>query len=131
MSGNFAMPYHLTGGAGYKANSTYENVMPAGIRRGSAAFREMDKDKQASNGLAQGAEGGDRRRSSVVHGSAVTSAQAERRGSVLVGSSATRKDSIFGLEASAGTTMDSGRRPSTSLASDLYHKMKGDRKGST
>ena len=52
----------------------------------------------------------------------------ERKGSVAVVSDVERKDSIFGMEATAGTQMDANRRPSTSLASDLFHKMKGDRK---
>jgi len=51
-----------------------------------------------------------------------------RKGSVAVVSDATRSDSIVGLEATAGTSMDTGRRLSTSLASDLLHKMKGNHK---
>jgi hypothetical protein len=47
-----------------------------------------------------------------------------------VASDVDRKDSIFGMEATGGMRMDEGRRPSTSLASDLFHKMKGDRKNS-
>lgn len=47
-----------------------------------------------------------------------------RKGSVVVASDATRKDSIFGMEASGGTNMDPNRRNSSSLASDLFHKMK-------
>ena len=128
MSGAFSMPLQLTGGAGYKANPTYEKVMPAGLRRASAAFREMDNDRQASQQASHGGEG--EKRSSVVHGGAVSGIQAERRGSVLVASSATRRESVFGLEASAGSTMDPNRRNSTSLASDLFHKFKGDRKSS-
>ena len=50
-----------------------------------------------------------------------------RKGSVAVASDSDRKDSIFGMEASGGTRMDEGRRPSTSLASDLLHKMKKDK----
>ena len=123
------MPLQLTGGAGYKANPTYENVMPSGIRRASAAFRAMDKDR-ADSITASGQAGGDGRRSSVVSGGAVSGVQAERRGSVLVASSATRRESTFGLEATAGTNMDPNRKNSTSLASDLFHKVKGDRKPS-
>lgn len=47
-----------------------------------------------------------------------------RKGSVVVASDVTRKDSIFGMEASGGTNMDPNRRNSSSLASDLFHKMK-------
>ena len=122
------MPLQLTGGAGYKANPTYENVMPSGIRRASAAFRAMDKDRADSITASQ--SDGDGRRSSVVSGGAVSGVQAERRGSVLVASSATRRESVLGLEATAGTNMDPNRKNSTSLASDLFHKMKGDRKPS-
>ena len=130
MSGAFSMPLQLTGGAGYKANPTYEKVMPAGLRRASAAFREMENDRTESQQASAQLAGDGQRRSSVVHGGAVSGVQAERRGSVLVASSATRRESVFGLEASAGSTMDPTRRNSTSLASDLLHKMKGGRKPS-
>lgn len=124
------MPMQLTGGAGYKAHPTYEKVMPAGIRRASAAFREMENDRNLSEQASRdqtgsaNAEGGTRKQS-VAIGGAVSGIQSERRGSVLVASSATRRESMFGLEATAGQTMDPNRRPSTSLASDLYHKVKG------
>lgn len=63
------------------------------------------------------------RRGSVTAAGGGAAAQNNRKGSVAVASDATRRESTFGMEATAGTRMDEGRRPSTSLASDLYHKI--------
>jgi len=96
----------------------------------------MEEDRRASqidpNAIAEAAEGAAGRRSSlaVASGGAAVLAAGARKGSVIVGSTAERRDSVFGLEASAGINMDPNRRVSTSLASDLYHKIKGDRKSS-
>lgn len=87
-----------------------------------------DINSDAAAQAVQNVEASQRRGSvQVAHGGAATANS--RKGSVVVASDVTRKDSIFGLEGTAGTQMDPGRRPSTSLASDLYHKIK-DRKAS-
>jgi len=139
MSGAFTMPHSLTGGAGYKANQTYDDFLRkhSGVyRRHSAASNAMESDRRASQAFdggadaaAQavqnvGAENANRRGSVTLAGGGAATANA-RKGSVAVASDVTRKDSIFGLEATAGQRMSEERRPSTSLASDLFHKMKG------
>jgi hypothetical protein len=139
MSGSFFNPYALTGGAGYKANTSLDEYLRknSGIyRKYSVSARAMEEDRRASqidpSAIAEAAEGATGRRSSlaVASGGAAVLAAGARKGSVIVGSTVERRDSVFGLEASAGTNMDPNRRVSTSLAADLYHKIKGDRKSS-
>jgi len=139
MSGAFFNPHALTGGAGYKANPTYDEFLSkhsSFYRKHSVSAKAMEEDRRASqidpNAIAEATEGAPGRRSSlaVASGGAAVLAAGARKGSVIVGSTAERRDSVFGLEASAGRNMDPNRRMSTSLASDLYHKMKGDRKSS-
>ncbi|KIW12165.1 hypothetical protein PV08_09440 [Exophiala spinifera] len=147
MSGAFTMPHALTGGAGYKANATYDDFLrrhSGFYRRHSAASNAMESDRRASQAsldanaaaaaqavqnVADDKANGNRRASVTVAGGGSATANA-RKGSVAVASDVTRKDSIFGLEPTGGTRMSEERRPSTSLASDLYHKMKGDGKNS-
>jgi len=136
MSGAFFNPYALTGGPGAKANPTYDEFLhkhSGFYRKHSVSGKAMEEDRRASlvdpAAVEEAAGGG--RRSSLVTATGGAAATNIRKGSVVVGSTAERRDSVFGLEASAGTTMDAGRRNSTSLASDLIHKMKGgSRKGS-
>ncbi|KIW63549.1 hypothetical protein PV04_08542 [Phialophora macrospora] len=140
MSGAFTMPHALTGGAGYKANQSYDEFLrkhSGFYRRHSAASNAMEGDRRASQAALDGnaaaaaqavqnvaADNANRRGSvTVAEGGAATANS--RKGSVAVASDVTRKDSIFGLEATGGVRMSEERRPSTSLASDLLHKMKG------
>jgi len=136
MSGANMMPHMLTGGAGYKANATYDEFLrkhSGFYRRHSAASNAQESDRRASAAQDVNAEAAQQAVENVRRGS-VTNAQGgsatvnNRKGSVAVASDVDRKDSIFGLEASGGQRMDEGRRPSTSLASDLYHKIKGEKK---
>jgi len=134
------MPHALTGGAGYKANQTYDEFLrkhSGFYRRHSAASNAMDGDRRASQAALDenasaaakavenvAADNAHRRGSvTVAEGGAATANS--RKGSVAVASDVTRKDSIFGLEATGGQRRSEERRPSTSLASDLLHKMKG------
>jgi len=135
------MPHALTGGAGYKANQSYDEFLrkhSGFYRRHSAASNAMEGDRRASQaGLDEhgsaaaqavqnvAADNANRRGSVTVAGGGAATANA-RKGSVAVASDVTRKDSIFGLEATGGQRMSEERRPSTSLASDLFHKVKGD-----
>jgi len=134
------MPHSLTGGAGYKANQTYDEFLRkhSGLyRRHSAASNAMEGDRRASQAAFDGntdaaaqavqnvaADNANRRGSVTLAGGGAATANS-RKGSVAVASDVTRKDSIFGLEATGGQRMSEERRPSTSLASDLIHKMKG------
>ncbi|EXJ55099.1 hypothetical protein A1O7_08024 [Cladophialophora yegresii CBS 114405] len=134
------MPHALTGGAGYKANQTYDEFLrkhSGFYRRHSAASSAMEGDRRASQAALEdnaaaaaeavqnvAAASANRRASVTVAEGGAATANA-RNGSVAVASDATRKDSIFGLEATGGRRMSEERRPSTSLASDLLHKMKG------
>jgi hypothetical protein len=139
MSGAFAMPHSLTGGAGYKANTTYDEFLrkhSSFYRKHSSAGQAFEEDRRRSSIVNDDAaqavanhEAQNPRKSSIVaaHGGAATANT--RKGSVVVASTADRRDSIFGMEASAGSNMNPDRRNSTSLASDLLHKFK-DRKGS-
>ena len=134
------MPHQLTGGAGYKANPAYDEFLrkhSGFYRRHSAASNAQEDDRRRSSaGLDHGdaarqamanVEASERRGSfTPATGGAAT--VNSRKGSVIVASDSDRKDSLFGMEATAGTNMNPERRPSTSLASDLFHKMKGDRK---
>ncbi|KAK5078213.1 hypothetical protein LTS08_002945 [Lithohypha guttulata] len=140
MSGTFAMPHQLTGGAGYKANSTSDEWLrkhSGFYRKHSAASSAQEGDRRASQAStdlnAQAAEAvrnveAERRGSATLHTAAGGAATANsRKGSVVVASDADRRDSLVGMEATAGTQMDPGRRGSTSLASDLLKKMKGNK----
>ncbi|KIV92398.1 hypothetical protein PV10_03698 [Exophiala mesophila] len=139
MSGAFTMPHALTGGAGYKANGSYDEFLrrhSGFYRRHSAASNAMEDDRRASlntdaNAAAaqqavENVANANRRGSVTIAGGGAATANA-RKGSVAVASDVTRKDSIFGLEATGGTRLNENRRPSTSLASDLYHKIKGEK----
>jgi len=133
MSGAFAMPYSLSGGAGYKTNPTYDEKLrekSAFYRKHSVASKEQENDRRASSISAEDAAAATAAAGGARRGS-VAAAMATRKGSVQIDSSATRKDSIFGMEPTAGRQYSEDRRPSTSLASDLFHKMKGDRKSSS
>ena len=133
MSGAFAMPHSLTSGAGYKANGTYDEFLRkhSGIyRKHSAAGQALEEDRRRSsvaNGDAAQAvanvEAQNARKGSIVSASGGAAAANSRRGSVIVASTADRKDSVFGMESSAGIQLDPNRRPSTSLASDIMHKL--------
>lgn len=134
MSGSFAMPHALTGGAGYKAHSSYDEFLrkhSGFYRRHSAASNAQEADRRASQisdsmaADAAQAVANTQRRDSVQHASVGSAASNNRRGSVVVASDNEREDNIFGMESSAGVVTDPNRRPSTSLASDLYHKLKG------
>lgn len=144
MSGAFTMPHSLTGGPGYKANPTYDEFLrkhSGFYRRHSAASNAQENDRRASqasieNHAAQAvqnveAENAANRRGSVGGGLHSASGGAAtvnvRKGSVVVASDSDRRDSLVGMEATAGTRMDQGRRGSTSLAGDLYRKMKGQK----
>lgn len=135
MSGSFTMPHALTGGAGYKANQTYDEFLrrhSGFYRRHSAASNQLEGDRRASQAADENAQAAQTavdnvRRGSVTVAEGGAATANTRKGSVAVASDVTRKDSIFGLEATAGTRMNENRRPSTSLASDLFHKMKGDK----
>jgi len=134
------MPHSLTGGAGYKANQTYDEFLRkhSGLyRRHSAASNAMEGDRRASQAAFDGntdaaaqavqnvaADNANRRGSVTLAGGGAATANS-RKGSAAVASDVTRKDSIFGLEATGGQRMSEERRPSTSLASDLIHKLKG------
>lgn len=142
------MPHALTGGSGYKANATYDEFLrkhSGFYRRHSAASNAAEADRRASQasngGLAADAakavanvEAESSRKGSVGGGffdaSGGAATMNTRKGSVVVASDSDRRDSIAGMEATAGVNMDPNRRPSTSLASDLYHKIK-DRKSSS
>ncbi|KIW94308.1 uncharacterized protein Z519_05624 [Cladophialophora bantiana CBS 173.52] len=143
MSGAFTMPHALTGGAGYKANPTYDEFLrkhSGFYRRHSAASNAMESDRRASQpalddhaaaaakAVENVAADNLHRRGSVTVAEGGAATANSRKGSVAVASDVTRKDSIFGLEATGGRRMSEQRRPSTSLASDLYHKIKGDHK---
>jgi hypothetical protein len=126
-------------GAGYKANPTYDNFLrehSSFYRRHSAASAAQDNDRRASvaadanAAAAAQATANNARRGSIQAASGGAATTIERKGSVAVASDVERRESIFGMEPTAGVRMDEGRRPSTSLASDLLHKMKGDRKPS-
>jgi hypothetical protein len=133
MSGAFAMPHSLTSGAGYKANATYDEFLRkhSGIyRKHSAAGQALEEDRRRSSVINDDAakavanvEAQNTRKGSIVSASGGAAAANSRRGSVIVASSADRKDSVFGMESSAGIQLDPNRRPSTSLASDLLHKL--------
>jgi hypothetical protein len=141
MSGAFAMPHALTGGSGYKANASYDEFLrkhSGFYRRHSAASNAQEDDRRRSSaGIDQHGDAArqavanveaSERRGSFTPAAGGAATANSRKGSVVVASDATRKDSIFGMEATAGTNMNPERRPSTSLASDLFHKMKGDHK---
>lgn len=130
------MPHSLTGGAGYKANATYDGFLRKHsdfYRRHSAASNALEEDRRRSSaGINEDAaravanvEADARRGSSgqvhSVQGGAATAN--DRRGSQIVASDSTRRDSLVGMEATAGTSMDPNRRGSTSLAGDLYRKI--------
>lgn len=127
-------------GPGYKANPTYDNFLrthSAFYRRHSAASSAQEDDRRASlaspdanAAAAAEASSNVNRRGSITTASGGAATANERKGSVAVASDVDRKDSIFGMEPTAGIRMDENRRPSSSLASDLFHKMKGDRKPS-
>lgn len=133
------MPHSLTSGAGYKANGTYDEFLrkhSGFYRKHSAAGMALEEDRRRSSIVNDDAaqavanvEAQNARKGSIVSASGGAATANMRKGSVVVASTADRKDSIFGMESSAGTQMDPNRRPSTSLASDLIHKLK-DRKGS-
>jgi len=144
MSGSFTMPHQLTGGPGYKANPAYDEFLrkhSGFYRRHSAASNAQETDRRASqagidaaaaqavkNVEAEGAAGAERRQSVGFQDASGGAATANpRKGSVLVMADSDRKDSIFGMESTAGVTMDQGRRGSTSLAGDLYRKIKGEK----
>jgi len=132
MSGSFTMPHALTGGAGYKANQSYDEFLrrhSGFYRRHSAASNQMEGDRRASLAADENAQAAQTavenvRRGSVTAAGGGAATVNSRKGSVAVASDVTRKDSIVGLEATAGTRMNENRRPSTSLASDLLHKLK-------
>ncbi|RMZ85524.1 hypothetical protein DV737_g684, partial [Chaetothyriales sp. CBS 132003] len=122
--------------AGYKANPTYDEFLrkhSGFYRRNSAASNALDIDRRASeaaNSLQADAQQAveNVRRGSVVNAAGGAATSNTRKGSVAVASDVERRESIFGLEASGGMRVNEQRRPSTSLASDLYHKLKGDQK---
>ena len=134
------MPHSLTSGAGYKANGTYDEFLrkhSGFYRKHSAAGQALEEDRRRSsvtnNDAAQAVANVEAqqsaRKGSIASASGGAATANNRKGSVVVGSTADRKDSVFGMESSAGVQMDPNRRPSTSLASDLIHKLK-DRKNS-
>jgi hypothetical protein len=137
MSGAFAMPHSLTSGAGYKANGTYDEFLrkhSGFYRKHSAAGQALEEDRRRSSVINNDAaeavanvEAQNARKGSIASASGGAATTIGRKGSVVVASSADRKDSIFGMESSAGVQMDPNRRPSTSLASDIMYKLK-DRK---
>lgn len=125
-------------GAGYKANPTYDKFLSehsSFYRRHSAAAQAQENDRRQSS--AQGIQGDaaqaaeNVRRGSITNATGGAATANDRKGSVAVASDTTRRDSLFGMEATAGARMSENRRPSTSLAQDLFHKIKGDRKPST
>lgn len=139
------MPHQLTGGAGYKANPTYDEFLrkhSAFYRRHSAASNAQESDRRASQASAGldadaaaavanvEAENSGRKASvgsglySATGGAATVNT---RKGSIIVASDSDRRDSLVGMEATAGTNMDPNRRGSTSLAGDLYRKIKGEK----
>lgn len=134
------MPHSLTGGAGYKANASYDEFLrkhSGFYRRHSAASNALEDDRRASQaGISddaaqavlnvQNEQGGSRKGSVTgLHNATGGAATANsRKGSVVVASDSDRRDSVFGMEATAGTTMDPNRRGSTSLAGDLLRKIK-------
>lgn len=128
------MPHALTGGAGYKANSGYDEFLrkhSSFYRKHSAASNAQEADRRASqmsDGMAADAAqavANTQRRDSVQNASVGSAVSNNRRGSVLVASDNERDDNIVGMESSAGVVTDPNRRPSTSLASELFHKLKG------
>lgn len=128
------MPHSLTGGAGYKANPTYDEFLRKHsdfYRKKSAASSAQEEDRRASaagidadaaqavaNHNASGS-----RRGSVQNASGGAATINSRKGSVVVASDSDRRDSIVGMEATAGVNMDQQRRGSTSLAGDLFRKI--------
>ena len=145
MSGAFAAPHQLTGGPGYKANASYDEFLrkhSGFYRKHSAASNAQESDRRASQQSAGldadaaeavrnvEAEGSRRGSVGLTYASGGAATVNSRKGSVVVASDSDRRDSTVGLESTAGIQMDPNRRPSTSLASDLIHKMKGDRKAS-
>lgn len=126
------MPHALTGGAGYKANQSYNEFLrrhSGFYRRHSTASNQMEGDRRASQAADANAQAAQTAVENVRRGSVTTAGGGaatanSRKGSVAVASDVTRKDSIFGLEATGGTRMTENRRPSTSLASELFHKIK-------
>lgn len=168
MSGAFFSPHALTGGAGYKANPTYDQVLrkhSAFYRRHSAASNALEEDRRRSSAgfdiaehvaeanrnvnagadaqddgfkvegttSGDGAAGGAARRGSVLNATAGGATANERKGSIVVGSTAGRRESVFGMESTKGHIDVEGpageRRMSTSLAQDLLGKLK-ERRGS-
>jgi len=150
MSGAFTMPHSLTGGPGYKANPSSDEFLrkhSGFYRRHSAASNALESDRRASqvavdnndvaaqavaNVQAEQAAGAGRKGSvggGMYNASGGAATANSRKGSVVVASDSDRRDSLVGMEATAGTTMDQGRRGSTSLAGDLYRKMKGSGSG--
>lgn len=133
------MPHSLTGGAGYKANASYDEFLrkhSGFYRRHSAASNAQENDRRASQaGIEADAaeavlntQNAGSRKGSVtgLHNATGGAATANsRKGSVVVASDSDRRDSVFGMEATAGIQMDPNRRGSTSLAGDLYRKIKG------
>lgn len=139
------MPLQLSGGAGYKATPAYDEFLrkhSSFYRRHSAASNAQESDRRASqagidaaaaqavaNIEAENAAAGGMRRGSVglqdASGGAATANG--RKGSVVVLADSDRRDSVVGMESTAGLTMDQGRRGSTSLAGDLLRKMKGEK----
>lgn len=137
MSGAFTMPHSLTGGAGYKANPTYDEFLRKHsdfYRRKSAASQAQEADRRASaagldadaaQAVQNVASGSGARKGSVVSATGGAATVNTRKGSVIVASDSDRRDSIVGMESTAGVNMDQQRRGSTSLAGDLYRKMTG------
>jgi len=130
------MPHSLTSGAGYKANASYDEFLrkhSGFYRKHSSAGQALEEDRRRSSVVnddaAQAVANVQARKGSIASASGGAATAMNRKGSVVVASTADRKDSIFGMESSAGTQMNPDRRPSTSLASDLIHKLK-DRKAS-
>ena len=135
MSGSFAMPLQVTGGAGYKANHTYDDFLrkhSGFYRRKSSASNALEEDRRASQVDPSNAAAAAAAAVAAVSGEgarrgSVAAAMAQRKGSVTIDSPATRRDSIFGMEPTAGADLTGDRRPSTSLAHDLVQKMKGNK----
>lgn len=131
MSGTFANTYSLSSGSGYVGKPVFHSIVKRNsIYSNSAAAHQREEDIRRAS-VVTDATGADNRRQSVAADRGSVAAATEgRRGSVLVGSVATRRESVFGMESSVGVVTDPNRRLSTSLASDLIHKMRGDRKPS-
>ena len=125
------MPHSLTSGAGYKANGTYDEFLrkhSGFYRKHSAAGQALEEDRRRSSVVnddaAQAVANVNARKSSIVSATAGGATANARKGSVVVASNSDRKDSVFGMESSAGIQTDPNRRPSTSLFQDLIHKTK-------